>query len=36
MHDIAKDLFEEMFYYGINDTDLEGNKIDFVRKLSGK
>jgi hypothetical protein len=36
MHKIANELFEEMFNIGINDTDLEGNKIDFVRKLSGK
>ena len=36
MHKIAHELCEEMFNIGINDTDLEGNKIDFVRKLSGK
>ena len=36
MEIIANELFEEMFNKGIHDTDLEGNKIDFVRKLSGK
>lgn len=33
METIACKLFKEMFDIGIKDIDLEGNKIDLIRKL---